>query len=407
MLASEIFIPSRKIKYGLERTFDFLELCKNPEKNLFSVQIIGTNGKGTVAAFITQILIDAGYKVGTYSSPHLVEINERIKINNQHISDKDIKYFLNKFYKKANKIEPSFFELLTVMAMWYFNKKKVEIAVLETGLGGRYDSVTACKNQILGFTPIAMDHHEILGNTIKKIALEKSKAIKDSQQRCISINQGKTINNILTQQANKSNNTISIIRHNQEKFILKNLYGEQNQENAQLAKRIILILNSMNKTRISTKNINKSIYNTQWYGRFQILQKKPTIIYDVAHNTLSLNCFLKSFLHFTKKNLFTKKHIIIAFENNKKIRTAIKKYTKHFNYITCTETNIRSSMPCQEMAKIFDNKATYNQDLEKTLLKTIKTSNVSDCIVIIGSHFIAPTINKIFKNCFVQKYKQY
>ena len=168
MFAKDISIPSAKIKYGLSRTIDFLSICKNPENNFFSIQILGTNGKGTVAAIVSQILIDAGYKVGTYSSPHLVHINERIRINNENILDSEIKFFLDNFYNKAKSIRPSFFELMTVMAMWYFSKEKVDFAVLETGLGGRLDSVPACKNSILGFTSISMDHHEILGNTAHK-----------------------------------------------------------------------------------------------------------------------------------------------------------------------------------------------------------------------------------------------
>ncbi len=402
MFAKDISIPSAKIKYGLSRTTDFLSICKNPENNFFSIQILGTNGKGTVAAILSQILIDAGYKVGTYSSPHLVHINERIRINNKNILDSEIKFFLDNFYNKAKSICPSFFELMTVMAMWYFSKEKVDFAVLETGLGGRLDSVTACKNSILGFTSISMDHHEILGNTMQKIAKEKAMAINSSQQVCLSVNQELGIKRVLIRQAEKTSTKIKFVKK-QEAYQFKYLYGFHNQQNAELAKAIIVELNKTQKTNITNAAINKSVFNTKWEGRFQILQKHPTIIYDVAHNKSSLTCFINSFATFNKANNYEKKYIILAFEENKKIRTVLKKFEKHFNFIICSETNIRKSMKCEDIKKIFLKKAVIKKSLDKAIISTIKKANKKDCIVILGSHYIGPTLNNIFKNCFVHK----
>ena len=402
MFAKDISIPSAKIKYGLSRTIDFLSICKNPENNFFSIQILGTNGKGTVAAILSQILIDAGYKVGTYSSPHLVHINERIRINNKNILDSEIKFFLDNFYNKAKSICPSFFELMTVMAMWYFSKEKVDFAVLETGLGGRLDSVTACKNSILGFTSISMDHHEILGNTMQKIAKEKAMAINSSQQVCLSVNQELGIKRVLIRQAEKTSTKIKFVKK-QEAYQFKYLYGFHNQQNAELAKAIIAELNKTQKTNITNAAINKSVFNTKWEGRFQILQKHPTIIYDVAHNKSSLTCFINSFATFNKANNYEKKYIILAFEENKKIRTVLKKFEKHFNFIICSETNIRKSMKSENIKKIFLKKAVIKKSLDKAIMSTIKKANKKDCIVILGSHYIGPTLNNIFKNCFVHK----
>ena len=402
MFAKDISIPSAKIKYGLSRTIDFLSICKNPENNFFSIQILGTNGKGTVAAIVSQILIDAGYKVGTYSSPHLVHINERIRINNKNILDSEIKFFLDNFYNKAKSICPSFFELMTVMAMWYFSKEKVDFAVLETGLGGRLDSVTACKNSILGFTSISMDHHEILGNTMQKIAKEKAMAINSSQQVCLSVNQELGIKRVLVRQAEKTSTKIKFVKK-QEAYQFKYLYGFHNQQNAELAKAIIVELNKTQKTNITNAAINKSVFNTKWEGRFQILQKHPTIIYDVAHNKSSLTCFINSFAIFNKANNYEKKYIILAFEENKKIRTVLKKFEKHFNFIICSETNIRKSMKSKDIKKIFFKKAEIKKSLDKAIISTIKKANKKDCIVILGSHYIGPTLNNIFKNCFVHK----
>ena len=294
-------IPSRKIKYGLNRTLKFLEKCNNPESNFFKIQIIGTNGKGSVAAFLTKILYDAGYNVGTYTSPHLLNINERIQVNMKQITDKELKNFISIFDQSIKDIEPSFFEIMTSLAMWYFQKKKVDIAILETGLGGRLDSVTACNNNMLLYTSISMDHHEILGNTLGKIANEKAQAIVNNKQILISIHQENQINNILCSQAQKHNNSVQILKKSKYKSIdMKFLRGKHQLENANLALETIINLNKNKITNIPIKQIYKSLYQTSWQGRFQIISQKPLIVYDVAHNTSSLKSFLQTYIDYTK-----------------------------------------------------------------------------------------------------------
>ena len=405
MIANDINIPSAKIKYGLDRTYQFLELCNNPQKNFSSIQIIGTNGKGTVAAMLSNILKDYGYKVGTFTSPHLVHINERISINNNHIEDEKIHYFLNNYYNKANSIEPSFFELMTVMAMWYFSTEKVDIAILETGLGGRLDSVTACENSILVFTSISMDHHNILGPFLKNIVSEKARAIINNSQECISFNQGKKINEILQNHAQAYNTNIDFIEIQDNIFDLKHLKGKHQEVNAHLAKEAAVKILKRDNTDININKINNSINNTFWYGRFQIIQNQPTIIYDVAHNNESLLSFVDSFSSFVNNKKYNKKYLILAFEDNKKIKTVLRKYEKYFDYIICSETNIRDSMSCKKMRYIFskNKNITYNNNLYNSIVNSAHKLESEDIMVIIGSHFIAPTIGKIFENCFAQK----
>ena len=166
-------LESKGIKLGLERTYDMLEACGNPHESLTSIQILGTNGKGSTASIIAQILKKAGYKVGLYTSPHLNKLNERVRINGKAISDQDISNFIKTYKNKINNLSASFFEVMTALAVWYFHKNKVDIAILETGLGGRLDSVSACKSELLVFTSISLDHQHILGDTIEEIAKEK------------------------------------------------------------------------------------------------------------------------------------------------------------------------------------------------------------------------------------------
>ena len=405
MIANDINIPSTKIKYGLDRTYQFLELCNNPQKKISSIQIIGTNGKGTVAAMLSNILKDYGYKVGTFTSPHLVHINERIAINNHHISDEKIYHFLNNYYNKANSINPSFFELMTVMAMWYFSIEKVDIAILETGLGGRLDSITACENSILVFTSISMDHHNILGSSLKKITSEKARAIINNSQECISFNQGKKINEILQNHAQKYNINIDFIDIQDNIFDLKYLQGNHQVLNAHLAKAAAVKVFKRDNINININKIIKSINKTSWYGRFQIIQNQPTIIYDVAHNNESLLSFINCFSNFINEKTYNKKYLIIAFEDNKKIKTVLRKYEKYFDYIICSETNVRDSMSCKKMRSIFpDNKnISYNNNLYNSIVNSVYKLESKDIMAIIGSHFMAPAIQKIFENCFAQK----
>ena len=229
-----------------------------------------------------------------------------------------------------------------------------------------------------------------------------SKAINNSKQVCLSVNQDTGIKKVLIKQAEKKSTNIKFVKK-QGQYQFKYLYGFHNQQNAELAKAIIVELNKTKNTNITNAEINKSVFNTKWDGRFQVLQNHPTIIYDVAHNKSSLNCFINSFSIFSKVNNYEKKSIILAFEENKKIRTVLKAFEKHFNSIICSETNIRKSMKCEDIKKIFLKKAVIKKNLNKAIISTINQANKKDCIVILGSHYIAPTLNNILKNCFVHK----
>ena len=401
-------ISSKKIKYGLKRTKQLLKACNNPQKKVYSIQIAGTNGKGSISALLSSTLIQGGYKVGLFSSPHLVKLNERIRINNKLIHDNIIKSFVEKYETEIKKIEPSFFELLTAIAIWYFYKQKVDYCILETGLGGKFDSVTACENQGIIYSPISMDHHSLLGNTLSLIAQDKSQAINKNTEFIFSSNQRLIAKNILIHEAKKYHLTIMFPNKIKDNISLKNLYGIHQIQNAALVKHIIDYLNKKNIIQISQQSITIGLTNTIWHGRFQILKKNPLIIFDVAHNQSSLDCFIKSFKSYIDKKNIHKKYLLCAFERNKKIKTSLKKYENQFNQIICSETNIRDSMPAKEIANIFKN--TNNIFIEKDVNKAIefsyKTLNKHDSLVIIGSHFLGPSINSFFKNCFALDYKR-
>ena len=167
-------IESKGIKLGLERTKKIMEVCGNPHAKLPVIQVAGTNGKGSVCAILDKIFRLSNYKTGLFTSPHLVNVNERIRINGVPINDLEIEKFINAYKTYIGKFNITFFECITAMSAWYFANNNVDIAIMETGLGGRLDSVSICNPIMTIFTPISLDHTEILGDTLKKIALEKS-----------------------------------------------------------------------------------------------------------------------------------------------------------------------------------------------------------------------------------------
>ena len=170
-------LESSKIKLGLENIQALLQKINNPEKELRCIHVAGTNGKGSVCAMLSHILREAGYEVGLYTSPHLKKFNERIRINNKLISDKEIvDYFLK---IKPHITNQSFFEITTAIAFLYFKEKHADFVVLETGLGGRLDATNVVVPLVSVITNVGLEHTELLGNTIEKIAFEKAGIIKN------------------------------------------------------------------------------------------------------------------------------------------------------------------------------------------------------------------------------------
>ena len=231
-------IPPHKIKLGLERTEKLLEACNNPENQIISIQIIGTNGKGSTSSMVANVL-QKQFKVGLFTSPHLIDYKERIKINFKNIKNKDVLLFLTTYKDKIEKIKPSFFEIMTVLSLWYFAKENVDIAILETGLGGRLDSVTACKNFIAAFTNIDLDHQLILGNTIDLIAKEKAGAINQHTKQIFSVKQNPVAEKIIKDKAAQFHLKPSFVINKFEENQFKYLHGKHQQVNASLAESII------------------------------------------------------------------------------------------------------------------------------------------------------------------------
>ncbi len=279
------------INLGLERITALLQKLDNPQQKFKSVHIAGTNGKGSTAATLASILKEAGYKVGLYTSPHLFEYNERIKINGRNIPDKRFEEGLgiikdiveNPILKygelfptihcgvadEKQKITPTVFEALTAVAFWYFAKKKVDYAVVEVGMGGRLDATNVLTPLVSVITNIELEHTKILGNSLTKIAKEKAAIIKPGIPVVTAENKSAPLS-VIKQACKKKNSSLLLVEP-------KSFTPEINKACALSA---ILLAN----IKVSKKAIKLGLKKVDWPGRFQVVKKRPLIMVDGAHN---------------------------------------------------------------------------------------------------------------------------
>jgi dihydrofolate synthase/folylpolyglutamate synthase len=300
------------IKPGLKRMEWMMEKLDNPEREIKSVHIGGTNGKGSTVTFLRSILQAGGYTVGTFTSPYIESFNERISINGKPISDEEILQIANVIRPLADELEgtdlggPTEFEVITAMAFYYFAKvHPVDIVIFEVGLGGRFDSTNIIQPLLSIITNIGLDHVNILGHTYEEIAFEKAGIIKEETPVFTGVKREDALG-VIEKQAEKMhapllaiNQDFRIENHHSlpkgEQFTLHvpsgtlanletSLIGEHQTENASLAVIAALHLNKKGFFPLSESDIRKGLQDAYWPGRFEVLSENPLIIIDGAHN---------------------------------------------------------------------------------------------------------------------------
>jgi len=383
------------IKLGLERTFALLQACGEPGEALPIVQIAGTNGKGSTAAFLAAVLRKAGYTVGLSTSPHLVRVNERIRVNGIVIPDEEIVNFVKKYQKAIEEIRASFFEILTVMALWYFKQQAVDIAVMETGLGGRLDSVSAVKPLLTLMTPISLDHVEILGHSLEQIAHEKAGIFKTGIP-CLSVKQQDNVWDVLFTEAKGKNTPLFQVDETVAKNWSLSLAGDHQLKNAALAIQAIQFLPNFSVTE---NQIRQALKNCKWPGRIQVIGVKPLIIFDVGHNEDGVRAFLNVF---QKNTIKGNKNLVIALEARKNISGIIPDLEKEFDHIICTETESHSRMRAQILGNQFTEtgKVQIEPDAMKALELGMKLTCPDDVLAIVGTHYLGNAVHNSFKITF-------
>ena len=284
----------------------FMDEYNNFETKMKFIHIAGTNGKGSCVEMISNILVNQGYKVGKFISPHLIRYNERISINGKEILDEELSGLIEELkpkielYNKNNEINVTFFELETIMALLYFYRKDVDFVILETGLGGLYDCTNIISKPLVSMvSSIGYDHMHILGNTLQEIAYQKAGIIKRNSHTVL-FEQSQDINQIFIDICKELNNNIHIIRNDEiqnyrydnnyqyfdyleHKSIAVNLKGKKQIQNASICIECMKILNNLGY-QVKEDNIRKGLKTVIHKARMETINKKPLIIYDGAHN---------------------------------------------------------------------------------------------------------------------------
>lgn len=401
-------------KANLDNTIALCDLLNNPQKKFKTIHIAGTNGKGSTSHLLASILQNSGLKVGLYTSPHLKDFRERIKINGKKIDKQFVCHFIEKHQAKFNKMNPSFFEMTVGLAFDYFAKKNIDIAVIETGLGGRLDSTNIVHPILSIITNIGLDHTQFLGTTLKEIAYEKAGIIKPKTPIVIGETQT-SIKQIFISKATKEKAPITFADNQYKAKITKTKYGappyqlidvfekkglcfhhlklpllgHYQQKNIVTALRSIDALRSLGypiQKKHITKGIKDVIKNTGLMGRWQVLGTSPIIVCDTGHNVDGIKAVVKQIKTIPYKKL----HLVFGMVNDKDCEGILKLLPKNATYYFC-KANIPRGLDAEVLqlkAKKHKLKGDAYLSVKKAIQIARKNALKNDFIFIGGSTFI-------------------
>ena len=307
-------------KPGLDNITKLCAFFGNPQDKIKTIHIGGTNGKGSTSNMLASVLQESGYKVGIYNSPHLIDFTERIKVNGENCDKEFVYNFIQKLKKLPADIRPSFFEFTTIMAFEYFAQQKVDFAIIEVGLGGRLDSTNIIKPLVSAITNVALDHQNILGNTVGEIATEKAGIIKKNTV-IISGDENEKVKSIIRNKAAENNSDwVDATLINVD--LSSDLKGNYQQKNIKVVLALIDELRNLGieipKEKVKSGLLNVQ-QNTGFIGRWFEFSRDPLIICDTGHNQAGLEEV------FAQLNSIPKfKHIILGFVKDKKIDEVLK-----------------------------------------------------------------------------------
>ena len=362
----------------------------NPHTQFKSIHIAGTNGKGSTAHMLTSVLQESGYKVGLYTSPHLKDFRERIKINGKKISENSVIKFVDQHKITFENISMSFFEFTVAMAFDYFAKEKVDIAIIETGLGGRLDSTNIIKPELTIITNVGFDHTNLLGNTLEEIATEKAGIIKKNTPIIIGRKQKET--NTIFQNIAKEKNAHLMYSEPQQNYAT-DLKGEYQKENINTTITAIEELQeqgwAINSSNI-VQGLLKIVANTQLLGRWQTLSKIPHIICDTGHNEDGIRQISKQL----KNTKYEQLHFVFGTVNDKNLDSILSHLPKNACYYFC-QADISRAMNAQELknkGKAFNLNGDAFTSVKKALNNAKASANKDDLIFIGGSTFVVAEV---------------
>ena len=380
-------------KKDLTNTLLLAEHLNHPEKELECIHVAGTNGKGSTSHLLASVFQEAGYKVGLYTSPHLKDFRERIKINNEEISEEFVCEFVanNKSFFETNDL--SFFEMTVGLAFEYFVKEKTDINIIEVGMGGRLDSTNIITPLVSVITNIGFDHTQFLGNTLESIAFEKAGIIKNNIPVVIGEYTIETKKVFLTK-AKETNSDIYFASDLINETYDSDLLGDYQIHNKKTVQQTIKVLESQNKFNVSVENIKNGFQNVKknngLLGRWQQLNENPKIICDTAHNAHGLKIVLNQI----QNEKFDELHIVLGLVNDKDLSDILPLFPKNAIYYFC-KPNIPRGLNAEilaENAKKYNLKGKVYNSVSNGYANAIKNSNTNDFIYIGGSTFVVAEV---------------
>jgi len=387
-------VGSSAYKPTLENTRKICKHFGNPQNDLKFVHVAGSNGKGTVSSILASSLTESNFKVGLFTSPHIVDFRERIRINGTPISESTVVEFVANIKKADFDFSPSFFEITFCLALIEFKRSNTDICIIETGLGGRLDATNIITSLLSVITTISLEHTEILGDTIKQIAREKGGIIKPSIPVIIG-NVSKDAFQVLSKIASDHKSTLYQSDLNKELVVDHNFITEYQIENLKLAIASLELLHSIGfktKNESIEKGLINIYKNTGYFGRFQITERNPNLVFDVSHNEDGIKATLKSINHLNKGKLF----VIFGASQDKNLNS-IKNLFSEETQLFCTEfDHLRAAKIAKlkfEFSQTNLKSISYYTD-PKIALKDAKTlASIDDTILVMGSFFL---ISKFF-----------
>ncbi|MEW6295264.1 MAG: folylpolyglutamate synthase/dihydrofolate synthase family protein [Candidatus Diapherotrites archaeon] len=399
--------------FGLERIQRLTELLNFPQNSFSSVHVAGTNGKGSTCSFIASILREAGFNAGLYTSPHLVSFTERIQVNGKKINEKELKTGINKIRKliaeeqeKNKKFQPTQFEVLTALAFNYFAEKKIDFAVIETGLGGRLDATNVLKPEVAVITNISLEHTKELGNTIKKIVHEKAGIIKQNYVVVTAETKKDALKEIREKCVQEKAKLFELRKHctwKRKSFSLKgqkfqakilgkkyNLFipflGEHQLQNACTAVLAVKLL----KQKIPYKAITEGLQKTRWPARFEVKRKNPLLVLDAAHNPACFKALARTVKEVKKKIKAQKLILVLGVAGDKDIKGICRRIIPPADKIIVTQAKYRGMKAERIAAEVKKYKKNFVviRSVPKAVKKAINSASEKDFVLVAGSHYV-------------------
>jgi dihydrofolate synthase/folylpolyglutamate synthase len=404
-------IGAAAYKADLNNITQLCNLLGNPQRALKCIHIAGTNGKGSVTHIMASVLINAGFKVGIYTSPHYLTFRERIKVGSQFIEEDFITAFVSNNIEAFKKIDASFFEITTAMMFEYFKHKRVDYCVIETGMGGRLDSTNIIEPILSVITNISYDHQQFLGDTLQKIATEKAGIIKPNIPVLIGEDQSET-HSVFLNKANETQSPIffskelvrvhslkqhvvnfTIVEEGEQYSLATDLSGSYQQKNLQTALAALLLLQKQ-EPAIALESIQKGLANvsssTYFIGRWMVVAHQPLIIFDSAHNEAGI----KNVVAQLQEQSFQQLHFVFGTVADKDLTKVFEQLPRNAIYYFCKPSVIRgkNELELKHEVAAFELKGEAFQHPTIALAQAKLNAQPNDLIMVAGSIFLVADV---------------